>query len=148
MKQNILYTIVLLAIFNITTFSQSVNLQAKEKIRLAKIAYIKSRINLTEEQSEPFWSAYNDIDKKRIDSRINRANLISSSSNMTNSDAKILADLKETFTQRQRELDLEKELFNKLQKIINPRQIAEFFKAEVEFRNKLLNKTQDFGNKE
>ncbi len=138
-----LYSIILINLYYFNSFSQVTNPKTKEKIRNIKVALIKTKIKLTDEQSEEFWSVYNKIDKKRIESRTTRSALLLSACNMTNSDAKIIQELRESINQKQKELDLERELFVTLQKILTPRQLAELFKTEVEFRNKLLHKIEN-----
>ncbi len=59
------------------------------------------------------------------------------------SDAEVEEQIKLHFEQQQRELDLEKEVFQKLRKVLPLRKIAKLPQAEREFRESLLKKLQE-----
>ena len=138
------------------TFSMSLKAQddyprGKEKIRAAKVGLITNRLNLSEEQAKIFWVVYDEFDKKRSEIRKNIRQMTAESRNITTSDDKILSDLKEVLSLKQKEVDLEKEYLSKFLKSINVRQLSELFKTEQLFNQMLvkkLNRTEGKMDKE
>ena len=127
------------------TFSMSLKAQddyprGKEKIRAAKVGLITNRLNLSEEQAKIFWVIYDEFDKKRSEIRKNIRQMTAESRNITTSDDKILSDLKEVLSLKQKEVDLEKEYLSKFLKTINVRQLSELFKTEQLFNQMLVKK--------
>lgn len=114
--------------------------RGKEKIRAAKVGLITNRLNLTEEQAKTFWIVYDEFDKKRAEIRKNVRQMTAESRNITTSDDKILADIKEVLSLKQKEVDLEKEYLSKFLKTINVRQLSELFKTEQLFNQMLVKK--------
>ena len=134
-------------LITIIAFAFSTNLKAqddyprgKEKIRAAKVGLITNRLNLTEEQAKTFWIVYDEFDKKRAEIRKNIRQMTAESRNITTSDDKILADIKEVLSLKQKEVDLEKEYLSKFLKTINVRQLSELFKTEQLFNQMLFKK--------
>lgn len=114
--------------------------RGKEKIRAAKVGLITNRLNLTEEQAKTFWIVFDEFDKKRSEIRKNIRQMTAESRNITTSDDKILSDLKEVLSLKQKEVDLEKEYLSKFLKSINIRQLSELFKTEQLFNQMLVKK--------
>ncbi len=116
-----------------------------QKIENAKIALITNRLNLTPEQAQQFWPLHNEFDGKKKEIRKSYRKLVSEINTLTTSDEKILANLKETLSLQQKEVDLEKDYMAKFLKVVNVRQLAELYKTEQMFTNMLiqrLNKNQ------
>lgn len=131
--------------------AQDEQLRGKEKIKAAKVGLITNRLSLTEEQAKGFWAIYDEFDRKRSDIRKNIRQMTAESRNITTTDDKILADLKEVLSLKQKEVDLEKEYLSKFLKVINIRQISELYKTEQLFNQMLvkkLNKASDKFDKE
>lgn len=117
-----------------------------DKIRAAKVGLITNRLSLTEEQAKGFWVVYDEFDKKRNEIRRNIRQMTAESRNITTSDDRILADIKEIMSLKQKEVDLEKEYLTKFLKTINIRQVSELYKTEQLFNQMLvkkLNRTED-----
>lgn len=114
--------------------------RGREKIKAAKVGLITNRLNLTEEQAKSFWVVYDEFDKKRNEIRKNIRQMTAESRNITTSDDKILADIKEIMSLKQKEVDLEKEYLMKFLKIINVRQVSELYKTEQLFNQMLVKK--------
>ncbi len=114
--------------------------RGKEKIRAAKVGLITNRLNLSEEQAKTFWVVYDEFDKKRTEIRKSVRQMTAESRNITASDDKILADIKEVLSLKQKEVDLEKEYLSKFLKTINVRQLSELFKTEQLFNQMLVKK--------
>ena len=135
---------ILIAILSIA-FSTSLKAQddyprGKEKIRAAKVGLITNRLNLSEEQAKTFWIVYDEYDKKRAEIRKSVRQMTAESRNITASDDKILADIKEVLSLKQKEVDLEKEYLSKFLKSINVRQLSELYKTEQLFNQMLVKK--------
>ena len=121
--------------------------RGREKIKVAKIGLITNRLNLTEEQSKTFWIVYDEFDKKRSEIRKNIRQMTAESRNITTTDDKILADIKEITNLKQKEVDLEKEYLSKFLKTINIRQVSELYKTEQLFNQMLVKKLNRAENK-
>ena len=126
--------------FSTTLKAQDDYPRGKEKIRAAKVGLITNRLNLSEEQAKIFWVVYDEFDKKRSEIRKNVRQMTTESRNITTSDDKILSDLKEVLSLKQKEVDLEKEYLSKFLKSINVRQLSELFKTEQLFNQMLVKK--------
>ena len=138
-KVNILITVLSFA-FSTSLKAQDDYPRGKEKIRAAKVGLITNRLNLSEEQAKIFWVVYDEFDKKRSEIRKNIRQMTAESRNITTSDDKILSDLKEVLSLKQKEVDLEKEYLSKFLKTINVRQLSELFKTEQLFNQMLVKK--------
>lgn len=126
---------------------ESPNGRGKEKIKAAKVGLITNRLNLSEEQAKVFWIVYNEFNKKRSEVRKNIRQMTAESRNITTSDDKILADIKEIISLKQKEVDLEKEYLSKFLKTINIRQVSELYKTEQLFNQMLVKKLNRAENK-
>lgn len=138
-KVNILIAVIFFA-FLTNLKAQDDYPRKNEKIRAAKVGLITNRLNLTEEQAKTFWIVYDEFDKKRVEIRKSIRQMTAESRNITTSDDKILADIKEVFSLKQKEVDLEKEYLSKFLKTINVRQLSELFKTEQLFNQMLVKK--------
>ena len=138
-KVTILITVLSFA-FSTSLKAQDNYPRGKEKIRAAKVGLITNRLNLSEEQAKIFWVVYDEFDKKRSEIRKNIRQMTAESRNITTSDDKILSDLKEVLSLKQKEVDLEKEYLSKFLKTINVRQLSELFKTEQLFNQMLVKK--------
>ena len=138
-KVTILITVLSFA-FSTSLKAQDGYPRGKEKIRAAKVGLITNRLDLSEEQAKIFWVVYDEFDKKRSEIRKNIRQMTAESRNITTSDDKILSDLKEVLSLKQKEVDLEKEYLSKFLKTINVRQLSELFKTEQLFNQMLVKK--------
>lgn len=111
-----------------------------QRIQNAKIGLITNRLNLTTEQSQQFWPVYNEYEAKKQEVRLAIRRLNAETNNLTASDERILSDLRELMSLRQKEVDLDKDYMNRFLKIINVRQLAELYKTEQQFTRMLLEK--------
>ena len=114
--------------------------RGRERIRAAKVGLITNRLNLTEEQAKGFWAIYNEFESKRFEIKKNIRQITAESRNLTSSEDKILSDLKEILSLKQKEVDLEKEYMSKFLKVLNVRQVSELYKTEQLFNTMLVNK--------
>ena len=104
----------------------------------AKIAFITSRLSLTQDQAQRFWPLYNEFTGKRRE--LNRATrlLRRDAANPGLSDSQLRDSFKQDFALRQDQLNLDKEYFEKLQKVLTLRQVAQLFEAERDFTKEVL----------
>ena len=103
----------------------------------AKIAFITNRVVLTQDQAQKFWPLYNEFsDRRRELNRSGRLLRRDITEGMT--DQQLRENFTQSFNTRQQELNLEKEYFEKFQKIISLRQVAQLFQAERDFTKEVI----------
>ncbi|WP_157593327.1 RusA family crossover junction endodeoxyribonuclease [Rufibacter tibetensis] len=112
-----------------------------EKIETAKIAFISDKVEMTGEQAQRFWPVYREHDRRRHELRQKSRPYKEQNINAL-TDEQIQAGLESRLNIRQRELDLEKEYMDKYLRIISPKQLALFYRAEREFTKLLLERLQ------
>lgn len=132
--------ILLLILF--TSFSVSVFAQKGEKLRAAKIEFIKKKLALTEDEKTKFIPLYekfldemetlrkgfkNDVDIMDVDLTF-----------MTDAECeKLITDIIDF---KQKEVDLIKKHTAEFKKVLPIKKVAMVFKAEVEFKKELVKK--------
>jgi Spy/CpxP family protein refolding chaperone len=104
----------------------------------AKIAFITSRLTLTQEQAQRFWPTYNEYVAKRRELNRSARLLRRSSENANLSDAQLRDNFTQDFAIRQQQLNLEKDYFDKAQKVLTLRQLAQLYQAERDFTKEVL----------
>jgi len=111
-----------------------------ERVQALRIAIFTEVLQLTPEEAQGFWPIYNEyLDKREaLVQQYRPAKQLDAMS-----DAEVEEQIKRHFEQQQRELDLEKEVFQKLRKVLPLRKIAKIPQAEREFRESLLKKLQE-----
>lgn len=112
------------------------NEQTRDKIRAAHAAYITQRIELTTSESERFWPLYREYFEKRRDLRQRIRDARESGSN-----DKDLLEM--DLSTKGEELELERELMEKLQEFIPAQKLVKLRQAEIDFRKLLLRKVQE-----
>ena len=111
--------------------------QRLAQLENAKIAFITNRVALTQDQAQKFWPLYNEFSDRRRDlNRNGRLLRREVTDGMT--DQQIRENFNQSFTLRQQELNLEKEYFDKFQKVIALRQVAQLFLAERDFTKEVI----------
>jgi hypothetical protein len=111
--------------------------QRLAQLENAKIAFITNRVALTQDQAQRFWPLYNEFIAKRRDLNRN-GRLLRRDVAEGMSDQQIRENFTQSFTTRQQELNLEKEYFEKFQKVISLRQVAQLFVAERDFTKEVI----------
>ncbi len=112
------------------------------QIENAKIAYITEKISLTQDQAQRFWPVYNEFTTKRRDLN-HRMRQLRTDDQDALSDAQIKDNLTQALAMRQQEVNLEKEYFNKFQKLLSIRQVGKLFQAERQFTKEVLRRVAD-----
>jgi len=103
----------------------------------ARIAFFTSRLSLTQDQAQRFWPLQNEfITRRRELNRTGR--LLKREQIAALTDQQIRDDLTQTYATRQQELNLEKEYFDKFQKVLSLRQVAQLMTAERDFTREVI----------
>jgi len=111
--------------------------QRLAQLENAKIAFITNRVVLTQDQAQKFWPLYNEFSTRRRDLNRN-GRLLRREVTDGMSDQQIRDNFNQSFALRQQELSLEKEYFDKFQKVISLRQAAQLFLAERDFTKEVI----------
>lgn len=140
--RNLFLAVLLLAGIQTLTLGQD-GARIRERIRAERVAVFTDVLKLNAEEAQAFWPVYNafldDRDKIQDELKsIRRDNL---------SDAEAEAQVKKHLELRQRELDLEKDLVQKLRKVISMQKIVKIPEAERVFRQNVLEKVKDRAEK-
>lgn len=103
----------------------------------ARIAYLTEQVALTPEQAQKFWPLYNEFTAKRRDlSR--RLRQLRPANTDGLSDQQIRDGLAQSFALRQQEITLEKDYFERFQRVISVRQVGRLALAERQFTKEVL----------
>jgi Spy/CpxP family protein refolding chaperone len=111
----------------------------------AKIAFITSRVTLTQDQAQRFWPLYNDFISKRRELNRSARLLRRDAASPTLSDAQLRDNFNQDFALRQQQLNLEKDYFEKVQKVLSLRQVAQLYQAERDFTKEVLKRVAGTG---
>ena len=111
--------------------------QRLAQLENAKIAFITTRVSLTQEQAQRFWPLYNEFSGRRRELNRN-GRLLRRSLTEGLTDAQIRDNITQSFALRQQELTLEKEYFEKFQRVISLRQVAQLLTAERDFTKEVI----------
>jgi len=103
----------------------------------ARIAYLTEKIALTPDQAQKFWPLYNEFTAKRRDlSR--RLRQLRPANTDGLSDQQIKESLNQSYVLRQQEITLEKDYFERFQRVISVRQVGRLALAERQFTKEVL----------
>ncbi len=115
-----------------------------ERIRSYRVAIFTEVLRLSSEEAQGFWPIYNEY----MDNRDRAVDDLRPKKQLdTMNDNEVEDQIKRHFEMRQRELDLEKDLYQKVRKVLPARKVARIPNAEREFRERLLTKVQEAKNK-
>lgn len=104
----------------------------------AKIAFLTSRLTLSQDQAQRFWPLYNEFVAKRRELNRTARLLRRDATNAGLSDAQLRDNFTQDFAIRQQQLNLEKDYFEKVQKVLALRQVAQLYQAERDFTKEVL----------
>ena len=111
--------------------------QRLAQLENAKIACITTRVALTQDQAQKFWPLYNEFAGRRRELNRN-GRLLRRDVTEGLTDAQIRENINQSFALRQQELTLEKEYFEKFQRVISLRQVAQLLTAERDFTKEVI----------
>lgn len=111
-----------------------------ERLKAYRVAIFTEVLRLTSDEAQGFWPVYNEYQEKRdkLQDDLKPKKQLDAMS-----DNEVEDQVKRHFELRQRELDLEKDLYQNLRKVLPLRKIAKLPAAEREFRERLLIKLQE-----
>jgi hypothetical protein len=110
-----------------------------------KIAYFTDNLDLSPEEAEKFWPAYNEFEKNREElmrSRRTRSKEFRQNyEQLSDAEAEKLVDQHIEF--RKKEVKLEEEFHEKLKNTLPPKKVMKFYITEVQFREHMLRQIRD-----
>ena len=112
----------------------------------AKIAFITSRLTLTQDQAQRFWPLYNEFVGRRRELNRSARQLRNEARNLSLSDAQLRDNFTHDFAIRQQQLDLEKTYFDRVQQVLSMRQVAVLYQAERDFTKEVLRRVAGRGD--
>lgn len=117
----------------------------KEKVEAMKIGFITQQMDLTPEEAQKFWPLYNfmdkELDKIRKERHLARENAKMNFETMSDADVEKL--ITDEMAAQQKEIDIRKKYFTQFKTVLPIKKIAQFYKAEEQFKRKLLEKMQE-----
>ena len=146
MKKHIIKGIALLLFISFAHVSSAQRGGGKrERIESMKIAFITKRLDLTPAEAKTFWPVYNQFqDEMETLHKSHRENLADERRNFDSlSDGQIEKLVDAEISTRQQELDVVKKYLPQFKKILPIRKVGMLFRAEEDFKRKLLDMLQD-----
>jgi len=129
----------------VSAFGTLARAQVDPEKREARLAAFRAEVftrvlNLSPEEAQGFWPVYNEFSEKReqVQQELRPAKQLDQMS-----DAEVEDQIKRHFDMKQREIDLERDAYQKLRKVLPIRKIAKLPSAEREFRESLVKKLQE-----
>ena len=122
--------------FSIMYGSYSVNAQEEtkhERLESARVAFITQRVDLKPDQAQKFWPVYNEFSDKRKEIKKALRKLRTGDIPADVSEEELKADIRKMMDYKQKELNLEKEYFDKFLTVISAKQVVQLIKAEKDF---------------
>ena len=139
MKKVALFIIYILLNFNVLAQN---GVKLKERMEAQRAAFITQRLNLTPEEAQQFWPIYNQLTEKLQQIRNADKDEKKPLDEVTDTEAeKIIAT---SFDKESRELELKKEYFQRLKKVISIKKIAKLYRVEREFKGELVKRLNEF----
>jgi hypothetical protein len=119
--------------------SESQTNAKRDKIDQLRVAFINSKVNLSNQETQQFWPLYNELnDKLDLLKKTYRINFIKNFNAESLTDKEAEALLTAEFLLKQKELDLSKEYYEKYKKILPIKKIALIKMAENDFKKELI----------
>lgn len=119
--------------------SESQTNAKRDKIDQLRVAFINTKVDLTNQETQQFWPLYNELtDKLDNLKKTYRINFIKNFNAEIISDKEAEALLTAEFILKQKELDLNKEYYEKYKKILPIKKIALIKMAENDFKKELI----------
>lgn len=119
--------------------------QKKEKVEAMKIGFITQQMNLTPEEAQKFWPVYNqmnnEIENLRKERQLSRENVKDNFETMTDPEFEKL--INDEIASRQKEFDIQKKYVAQFKSVVPIKKVAQFYRAEEQFKRKLLEKIQE-----
>ena len=116
-----------------------------DKVEALKIAFLTDKLELTSKEAQTFWPLYNEynskMEKLRKSKKSDFDELKNKGENLT--DKELETFINEVFNSKQKELDLQKEYYEKYAKVLPIKKVALLYQAENQFKRELLRKIKE-----
>jgi len=125
-----------------TIKSQNAN---REKLDAYRVGFFTKKLNLTSEEAEKFWPAYNDYQKKKNELQRERIMLVrdfnQNESALSEKELTEIGDnLIATFS---RENEIAQDFHKRLKELLPPGKVIRYYQAETQWKAQLLNELQE-----
>lgn len=119
--------------------------ERRENIETLKIGFLTKRLDLTPEEAQKFWPVYNQFNDKLQDIRKKRREDIRDAREKFDglSDKEVEQAIDADMSNRQKELDIQKEYHSKFKAVLPIKKVAKLYAAEEQFKMELLNKLKE-----
>jgi hypothetical protein len=138
-----LFLLTMCLTFSCLSFAQESS--KNEKIESMKVAFLSTKLELTAKEAQQFWPLYNEFQQKmeklRKSKKSDFEDIKSKIESGTDKELTIYMD--EVFAARQKELDLQKEYYEKYAKVVPLKKVALLYQAENQFKRELLKKIKE-----
>jgi hypothetical protein len=139
LKQSALIVLIISAFCSIAQAQPRAE-EREKKVQAYRVAVFTEVLNLSPSEAEAFWPIFNEYLGKREELQ---AQIRPSKQLDGMNDGEVEEYMRKYFEVKQREIDLEKDLSQRLRKVLPLRKIAKIPVAEREFREALVKKLQD-----
>ena len=117
----------------------------REKLDAYRVGFFTKKLNLTSEEAEKFWPAYNEYQKKKNELQRERIMLVrdfnQNESALSDKELTEIGDnLIATFS---RENELAQDFHKKLRDLLSPGKVIRYYQAENQWKAQLLNELQE-----
>jgi hypothetical protein len=149
MKNNIItsFSIVIISLFHIVGLAQSrdQSVSQKEKIESFKIAFFTRQMQLTPQEATVFWPLYNQYMESIDIQKSNRRKSLQVTKELLDSmsDDEVNKLIDNRLLQAETALNERKEFVTSLRKVLPAKKVAQYFKAEEQFKKKLMEKMNE-----
>lgn len=134
------FTVILILLCGASLWAQPDPDKRDERLQAYRVAIFTEVLRLTPEEAQGFWPVYNEY----LDNRDRMQEDMKSKKQLdAMSDSEVEDQVKRHFEMRQRDLEMERDLYQKLRKVLPLRKIVKIPTAEREFRERLLIKLQE-----
>lgn len=132
--------IIALALGMLPLLSQAQPRKLGDRIESLRIAFFTEKLQLTPDESKDFWPLYNEYEEaeKKI-----RQTYKNETSLELMSDAQVEDFIENSFEMEEKLLDLKKEYYGKMRKVLPLRKIALLNRVERQFKERLLEEWRD-----
>jgi hypothetical protein len=138
--KSLIFTIALLTSFSVVSQESKA-----DKVEAMKVGFITNKLELTAKEAQTFWPLYNEynskLEKLRKTKKSDFDELKNKGENLT--DKELESFMNEIFATKQKELDLQKEYYEKYAKALSVKKVALLYQAENQFKRELLRKIKE-----
>lgn len=117
----------------------------REKVEAMKVGFLTQQLDLTPEEAKVFWPVYNqfqdELEQLRKSRRDNLVNARQNFEEMSDNEVEKTVDNELMF--RQNELEILKKYHPLFKKVLPIKKVARLYKAEEDFKRKLLDMIQE-----